>query len=207
MEINVVGWKIIQLRIQKIPRRKIMQLVPCSSSTLSKYISYLDEHPELIEQSKTVNIDELDDIVGVEKKSTEKAKQLLRQLRSQNPSYNVDYNFRLREACKTFLMSPVGGKCQICGYDKCLASLVFHHLDKMTKSFGISGSKFTYDLRKLIVEASKCVVLCHNCHSEIHYIEDRGDKNLNDLKPLDFSGIQIPDNPILWYFNNKLTTV
>lgn len=32
-----------------------------------------------------------------------------------------------------------GGKCQICGYNKCTGALEFHHLDPTKKDFNISG--------------------------------------------------------------------
>ena len=42
---------------------------------------------------------------------------------------------------KARLIKHKGGECSICGYDKCQASLVFHHLDETEKSFGIGDRK------------------------------------------------------------------
>lgn len=36
-----------------------------------------------------------------------------------------------------------GNKCSICGYDKCLGALEFHHLDSEEKDFGISEKGYT----------------------------------------------------------------
>lgn len=61
-----------------------------------------------------------------------------------------------------------GGKCNICGYKKCKRALVFHHIDPKTKSFGISARGFTRSWEKIKKELDKCIILCSNCHMEIH---------------------------------------
>ena len=55
-------------------------------------------------------------------------------------------------------------------YDKCQEALQFHHIDPETKSFGI-GNFGTKRLPALIVEAEKCILVCSNCHAEIHMNE------------------------------------
>lgn len=64
-------------------------------------------------------------------------------------------------------------KCAICGYDKCLSALEFHHIDPKEKSFNImqfAGKRsFTKNTKDhLDKEMSKCIVVCANCHREIH---------------------------------------
>lgn len=59
-----------------------------------------------------------------------------------------------------------GGKCQNCGYSKCLGSLIFHHLDPTRKEFGISSRTVKWITLK--TELDKCILLCSNCHGEIH---------------------------------------
>lgn len=60
-----------------------------------------------------------------------------------------------------------GGKCSVCAYDKCNAALEFHHLDPNQKDFSIadSNSVFTNEVKH---ELDKCILLCANCHREIH---------------------------------------
>jgi hypothetical protein len=60
-----------------------------------------------------------------------------------------------------------GGCCQLCGYDACLAALTFHHVDPSKKRFNIAGSHSrSWDSQRR--EVAKCIVVCANCHREIH---------------------------------------
>jgi len=61
-----------------------------------------------------------------------------------------------------------GGKCQICGYSRCLIALDFHHIDESTKEFGLPQRDLTKSWVKILVELNKCVLVCANCHREIH---------------------------------------
>ena len=58
-------------------------------------------------------------------------------------------------------------KCCICGYDKCVSSLDFHHLDPSQKDIGV-GQMRGHSFQRIKREIEKCVVLCKNCHSEVH---------------------------------------
>ena len=62
----------------------------------------------------------------------------------------------------------LGSKCSICGYDKCIAALEFHHKDPNEKEFDIS--KRTHFNEAVKNELQKCVLLCSNCHREAHFI-------------------------------------
>ncbi len=61
-----------------------------------------------------------------------------------------------------------GGKCVICGYDKSVEALEFHHIDEKKKLFGISGQGLTRSWERVRKEADKCILLCANCHRELH---------------------------------------
>jgi len=61
-----------------------------------------------------------------------------------------------------------GGKCKICGYNKCISSLVFHHVDPNKKDFGISEKGISRSWIIVKKELDKCVLLCQNCHCETH---------------------------------------
>jgi len=59
-----------------------------------------------------------------------------------------------------------GGKCIICGYNKCNRSLDFHHICPSKKDFHIAdGSR---DFNKIKEELDKCILICKNCHGELH---------------------------------------
>lgn len=60
-----------------------------------------------------------------------------------------------------------GSKCQKCGYDKCMRSMAFHHIDPKDKKFNISGNH-TRSWNEVTKELDKCILLCHNCHCELH---------------------------------------
>ncbi len=71
---------------------------------------------------------------------------------------------RLREmACEY-----KGGKCAICGYDRCQRALEFHHLGDKKKDFGLSSRGLTRSWEKIKEELKKCILLCSNCHMEVH---------------------------------------
>jgi hypothetical protein len=66
------------------------------------------------------------------------------------------------------LVAEAGGCCAICGYDRCVWNLHFHHVDPATKSFQMTmGSGKSMAAYR--AEAMKCVLLCANCHGEVEY--------------------------------------
>lgn len=68
-----------------------------------------------------------------------------------------------------------GGKCSLCGYCKCPRSLVFHHTDPEKKDFSVSGSH-ARSWESIKTELDKCVLLCTNCHGEVHEELERNHK-------------------------------
>ena len=64
----------------------------------------------------------------------------------------------------------MGGECKECGYKKYIGALEFHHLDPSVKEGDIIGS--TASLEKQRAEAKKCILVCANCHREIHNTGD-----------------------------------
>ena len=72
-----------------------------------------------------------------------------------------------RRQIKRKLVEEAGGKCLICGYDRCQQVLQFHHLDPTTKEFHLGQNGVTRSLARSRVEARKCILLCANCHGEV----------------------------------------
>jgi len=82
---------------------------------------------------------------------------------------------RWRKDKKNKLVEYKGGKCQVigCGYNKCNDSLSFHHINPNNKDFSISRKSYSYE--RLKQEVDKCILVCNNCHGEIHYeIKEKG---------------------------------
>ena len=69
---------------------------------------------------------------------------------------------------KEFCVNYKGGACELCGYKKCLAALEFHHKDPSKKDFAISKSRLKKMNDETMKELDKCLLLCANCHREIH---------------------------------------
>ena len=61
-----------------------------------------------------------------------------------------------------------GGKCVLCGYDRCSDALEFHHKDSSQKEFGVSQEGLTRSWERVKNEIDKCVLICANCHRELH---------------------------------------
>lgn len=75
-------------------------------------------------------------------------------------------NRKQRRKCKEDCVKLKGGKCVCCGYDKNICALEFHHLDPKEKEINIAES---YHLNEEIYkELEKCILVCSNCHREIH---------------------------------------
>lgn len=71
---------------------------------------------------------------------------------------------RLRQMAREYK----GDQCVLCGYNKCKDALDFHHLDESQKEFGLSERGMTRSWEKIKQEVDKCVLICANCHREIH---------------------------------------
>jgi hypothetical protein len=86
---------------------------------------------------------------------------------------------RKRKAIELF-----GGECCKCGYSKNMAALEFHHLDPTKKDFSFSRGNGK-GWKKIVEELKKCILVCSNCHREIHnpqqneILEDQGLSNSN----------------------------
>lgn len=72
-----------------------------------------------------------------------------------------------RKQIKLKALEYKGGSCQSCEYNKCINALEFHHIDPSKKDFAISKTAKAWE--KMKTELGKCVLLCANCHREIHF--------------------------------------
>ena len=83
-----------------------------------------------------------------------------------------------RQRLKERATYVLGGCCQICGYDKCIQALDFHHVnpEEKDKDFNTNTNRSWQATRD---EIQKCILLCANCHREVH----AGLIELESLKP------------------------
>jgi transposase len=98
-----------------------------------------------------------------------------------------------RRAVRAAIIQEAGGQCVLCGYDRYVGALQFHHLVRKDKEFGLSSRGVTRSIARLREEAKKCVLLCGNCHAEVEgglrmlSLEFRG--SLKGLRPVaDYPG-------------------
>jgi hypothetical protein len=84
------------------------------------------------------------------------------------PKYLQEAVKRRRIKLRIMAREYKGNKCIICGYDKCPRALSFHHKDSKIKGFGISSKGLTRSWEKIKSEIDKCVLICSNCHMEVH---------------------------------------
>lgn len=79
-----------------------------------------------------------------------------------------------RQKLKRIAIEYKGGKCEKCGYDKDFPWVYdFHHVNGENKDFLISS--YSGGLVGMLIELDKCVMLCANCHRELHYQEFLGE--------------------------------
>lgn len=83
--------------------------------------------------------------------------------------FKCDYVYELRVFNRKLLNILGAGniKCQVCGYDKCISALEFHHLDPSQKDRTIASMR-NYSETNLRKEINKCILLCSNHHREVH---------------------------------------
>jgi transposase len=101
---------------------------------------------------------------------------------------NAEAVARRRRKVKRTLVDEAGGGCVLCGYDRCLTALEFHHLDRADKRFSLSSRGVARALAKVREEARKCVLLCANCHAEV-------ESGLAGLARRDWPGVQSVPSP------------
>lgn len=74
--------------------------------------------------------------------------------------------FVKRREIKQRAIDLLGGKCSKCGYSKCHGAMHFHHINRKEKEIQIS---ITTSWSRIEKELEKCILLCANCHAELHY--------------------------------------
>lgn len=140
----------------------------CKEASLGQ--NYIELTPEKIAECQKL-YDEIGNIKTVAKEtgiSYQRLRNVI-QLKTVAPKDSYTYVKEHRKRVKEELIAYKGGKCEICGYDKCIAALDFHHINPEEKDFAISNSNIYKNIEALKQEVDKCMLVCANCHRELHY--------------------------------------
>lgn len=196
MESDNLKNKIIKLRKEGNPYDEIKKILGCAKSTISYHCKNSGLTPQAIFDGKNVEGDwvEINKFyqthtqketseyynvsVNVIKKKCKKDKtstEYVQYLNGRNKlteverrRRNVVYVQNRRRKIKEMSVEYKGGKCEKCGYNKCNRALEFHHLNPTDKKFSISHKGYTRSWSKVKKELDKCIMVCANCHAEIH---------------------------------------
>ena len=90
-----------------------------------------------------------------------------REYRAKNKEAINERSTVIRKEKKAEAVKYLGGKCQCCGFNKCLSALQFHHRDPAEKEGDFGKIKFMSP-EKRKEELDKCDLLCANCHHAFH---------------------------------------
>lgn len=176
--------EIYELRLKGLSYNEIAKRLNCAKSTISYYSKLLKVNEPIL-KVKTLNIEEIELLKEYYKTHTKKEtaecfnvsestvfkyaetkhiKLSVSELKKRN--YLSVKTFRQKIKIKA--VEYKGGRCEKCGYNKCIWALEFHHINKNEKEFTISHySKLSWN--KIENELDKCELLCSNCHKEVHY--------------------------------------
>ena len=167
--------QVIKLRRKGLTYNEIRDITKVKNTTISDIVRPLNLGgnsikkltPELIEeiQAKYNEIGNLKKVVKLYHISFERLSKVIKHGKKKKIS-NTEAVESWRKRKKKTLVEYKGGKCQCCGYSKCIEALEFHHLDPNIKSFTISGKSKSFNSLKS--EVDKCILVCSNCHKEIH---------------------------------------
>ncbi len=175
--------EILQLRKEGKTYDEIRKIVGCCKSVISYHCRNANLHdPNEFKKPSKETINEFVNLYK-ELKSTHKVSKQTGWSRHTVTNYLKKTGIKLvkqktisrsqsvvdwRKRTKLKLVEYKGGCCQApgCGYKKCVEALTFHHTDPSKKDFHISGKSWSFE--RLKDEVEKCLLLCSNCHIEVH---------------------------------------
>ena len=92
---------------------------------------------------------------------------------------NSEKVMRAQRRKKLKAIQHYGGKCVLCGYNKCIYALEFHHRDKTTKVERPTYIIMRWKWERVKEELDKCDLVCSNCHKEIEFKELDSELQIN----------------------------
>jgi predicted transcriptional regulator len=171
--------KIIELRKKGLTINEIVKELGCVKSTVSYHINKVDLGRKIITDDLIFEINEYYlthskietakhfgiGVSTVTKYCKNKRVALTDDQKKKNRVIAVSNR---RRKIKQMAVEYKGGRCEKCGYDKYIGALEFHHLNPNEKDFSISHKGHCKSCDKVKKELDKCVLVCSNCHKEIH---------------------------------------
>lgn len=175
---------ILELRKKGFSYPKIAEKLNCSRSTVSYHcndteLNFVEgvsrqiisdnKKNQIREFYKTHTTKETSEHFNVSISAVKRCVEKKRKLDSESEKKEKNYQ-RVKQHRQKMKMKAVeykGGKCQKCGYHKSIWSLDFHHMDPEEKDFGISQYQYL-SWEKIKKELDKCIMICKNCHGELH---------------------------------------
>jgi 5-methylcytosine-specific restriction endonuclease McrA len=171
--------KMIELFDNGLNYNQILKKLGCSKGTISYHLSTFvqerkKEKKEFIENIKSNPPKNREDFIRLYgDKLSNRDKQYFFNNFYKTPNKGTkkgdvpkEYYQNKRYLIKKELVEYKGGECVKCGYNKSLKALQFHHLNPKEKNFNIGGVTTLNEIVKK--ELDKCILVCANCHSEIH---------------------------------------
>lgn len=171
--------KIFDLYSKGLSYSRISEILKCSRGTISYHLHVFkskekEERLNWIEEVKKQKFDSK--IIFLEKfgklltkrEFNKISRELFHKKSSKFKSNTPEYYKNRRNEIKESLIDYKGGKCEVCNYDKCKRALHFHHITPSKKDFTISQNLKSLSIDKVKKEIDKCILVCANCHAEIH---------------------------------------
>ena len=175
--------KVYNLRLENKSYSEISKILNISKATVSYHCQNLDMNAP-IKGAKISNEDIINIKIYYKTHTTEETAKQFNVSKSSVIKYVdnkmikfSDYERKIknykkvltrRQKLKEMAVEYKGGKCVICGYDKCIWALEFHHRNPKERDFGISVYN-NLAWEKIKSEIEKCDLLCSNCHKELHH--------------------------------------
>lgn len=169
MEKNVLE----QLISEGKSQRQIAKELECSQSNVRHWLTVhnlsTSKQPYNRNFSETTNeFTKTCGLCGIEKDLSEYRKRDNGNPVSYCKECHTSYTIQRRRYIKLRAIEYKGGECHVCGYDKYPGALQFHHLDPNEKDFHISQKGHSRSWKSVKGELDKCIMVCANCHVEIH---------------------------------------
>jgi DNA-binding CsgD family transcriptional regulator len=173
---------ILKLKSEGKTHKEVMNLLNISKSTVCHYclknglnFSNTKVNDDLIIKIKKLTekytIKDISKICGISISTVKRYKDTTSTIKlshEQLKENNKKIVTRTRQRLKLKAIDYKGGACVCCGYNKSVRSMHFHHIDPTQKDFSIGGNGATRSWEKIKTELDKCVLVCSNCHGEIH---------------------------------------